>query len=377
MFRWYEESTECYAFVADFEAAPGDVEMRLLKSARWWTRGWTLQELLAPESVRFFDSQWREFGDKVSLRHQIAAITGISEATLLGTVIGARQTLDRVSVAQRMSWAARRGTTRAEDTAYSLLGIFGVNMPLLYGEGGTAAFHRLQVEIMGSSPDQSLLAWGFDRAESGASPWGVSNALATSPADFSQCGTMLARGVARPGDVFAMTQRGLRLRPPVVMSLDDDNLIYCALNCAVTSACPQMAMSALLGFWRCHSYDRKRVRTGFDRTPTSTTGSWPECRSGWSAQSLQMHPEWSCICRECSGMEIRRTRDCRSALVSGRCQQTGTWRACFPRRSLSTTALWSGHGHLNQPLLSLSILPAPQQTGNCPTLSWSLSCSSL
>lgn len=238
MFRWYEESTECYVFVADFEAPRGDVEVGWLKSARWWTRGWTLQELLAPESVRFFDLQWREFGDKVSLRQQVAAITGISEATLLGTVIGSRQALDRVSVAQRMSWAARRETTRAEDTAYSLLGIFSVNMPLLYGEGGSAAFHRLQVEIMGSSPDQSLLAWGFDRAESGASPWGVSNALATSPADFSQCGSMLARGVARPGDVFAMTQRGLRLKLPVVMSLDCDNLIYCALNCTVTERVP-------------------------------------------------------------------------------------------------------------------------------------------
>lgn len=101
MFRWYEESTECYVFVADFEAPTGDVELRGLKSARWWTRGWTLQELLAPESVRFFDSQWHEFGDKVSLRQQVAAITGISETTLLGTVVSARHALDRVSVAQR------------------------------------------------------------------------------------------------------------------------------------------------------------------------------------------------------------------------------------------------------------------------------------
>lgn len=234
MFRWYEESTECYVFVADFETPTGDVELRRLKSARWWTRGWTLQELLAPESVRFFDSQWHEFGDKVSLRQHIAAITGISETTLLGTVVSARHALDRVSVAQRMSWAARRETTRAEDTAYSLLGVFGVNMPLLYGEGGSAAFHRLQVEVMGSSPDQSLLAWGFERADSGVSLWGVSNALATSPADFSECGSMLARGVARPGDAFAMTQRGLRLKLPVVLSLDGDNLVYCALNCTVT-----------------------------------------------------------------------------------------------------------------------------------------------
>ncbi|KAH8774593.1 hypothetical protein F5883DRAFT_547132 [Diaporthe sp. PMI_573] len=236
MFRWYEGSTECYAFVADFEAR--DTELRRLGSARWWNRGWTLQELLAPESVRFFDSQWREFGDKVSLREQVASITGISEATLLGTVVGARHALDRVSVAQRMSWAARRETTRAEDMAYSLLGVFGVNMPLLYGEGSAAAFHRLQVEIMGSSPDQSLLAWGFARADSGVSLWGVSNALATSPADFAECGSMLAWGVAQPGDTFAMTQRGLRLRLPVVLSVDADNLIYCALNCTVAERVP-------------------------------------------------------------------------------------------------------------------------------------------
>lgn len=236
MFSWYEGSTECYAFVADFEAR--DKEMSKLTMARWWTRGWTLQELLAPESVRFFDSQWREFGDKVTLRQQVSRISGISEATLLGTVVGARQALDRVSVAQRMSWAARRETTRAEDMAYSLMGVFGVNMPLLYGEGGAAAFHRLQVEIMDSSPDQSLLAWGFARADSGMSLWGVSNALATSPADFEECGSMIAWGVARPGDTFTMTQRGLRLKLPVVMSVDGGNLIYCALNCTVTECVP-------------------------------------------------------------------------------------------------------------------------------------------
>lgn len=237
MFRWYEGSTECYAFIADFDTR--ETNLRLLRMARWWTRGWTLQELLAPESVRFFDSQWREFGDKVSLRQQVARITGISEATLLGTVVGARQALDRVSVAQRMSWAARRKTTRAEDMAYSLIGVFGVNMPLLYGEGGAAAFHRLQVEIMGSSPDQSLLAWGFARADSGVSLWGVSNALATSPADFEKCGDMLAWGAARPGDTFGMTQRGLRLKLPVVLSVDDGNLIYCALNCTVADRVPE------------------------------------------------------------------------------------------------------------------------------------------
>jgi acyl carrier protein len=236
MFRWYEGSTECYAFLNDFEAKGND--LRRLGFARWWARGWTLQELLAPGSVRFFDSGWHEFGDKVSLRHEVALFTGISEATLLGTVVEARQALDRVSVAQRMSWAARRKTTRPEDMAYSLLGVFGVNMPMLYGEGGAAAFYRLQVEIMGSSADQSLLAWGFARADSGVSLWGVSNALAMSPADFAKCGDMLAWGVARPGDTFTMTQRGLRLRLPVVLSVDGGNLIYCALNCTVAERVP-------------------------------------------------------------------------------------------------------------------------------------------
>lgn len=247
MFDWYERSSECYVFLADFEAiqaddaAPsafsGTADIRLpgLEEARWFRRGWTLQELLAPESVRFFDAQWREFGNKGSLCKQLAEITRISKPILLLTMMGARQAISSVSVAQRMSWASNRVTTRIEDTAYCLLGIFDVNMPLLYGEG-PKAFQRLQEEIMKISTDQSLLAWGFGCKNS--SLWGVSTALAVSPADFAGCNNVISWGLARPGDSFFMTQRGLSLHLPAVLILDDGELIYFALNCTTEDKVP-------------------------------------------------------------------------------------------------------------------------------------------
>lgn len=257
MFDWYARSSECYVFLADFKR-PAELSSTVeliqaedaaasiilgavigslpgFKDARWFQRGWTLQELLAPESVRFFDAAWSEFGNKISLGSQLAQITHISQSILLATIMGARQALSNVSIAQRMSWASNRITTRTEDTAYCLLGIFDVNMPLLYGEG-PKAFQRLQEEIMKISPDQSLLAWGFGCKN--LSLWGVSTALALSPADFAGCNNVVSWGAARPGDSFSMTQRGLCLDLPVVMSLDDSNLIYLALNCTTEDKIP-------------------------------------------------------------------------------------------------------------------------------------------
>ncbi|KUI53494.1 Vegetative incompatibility protein HET-E-1 [Cytospora mali] len=240
MFRWYEKSTECYVFVVDFE-----IPKRLVGSlnrsstrtelfpalcgARWFSRGWTLQELIAPESVRFFDAEWREFGDKISHSRQIASITGIRESVLLDSVVDVRHAMDAVCVAQKMSWAANRVTTRVEDMAYCLLGIFDINMPLLYGEG-PKAFQRLQEEIMKMSTDQSLLAWGFGCEVSCLD--GVSPALAQSPSDFAGCSDLDFKGSAEPDDSFSMVQRGLCLKLPVVSGFDgEDQLIYCLLNC--------------------------------------------------------------------------------------------------------------------------------------------------
>ncbi|KAK0719153.1 heterokaryon incompatibility protein-domain-containing protein, partial [Lasiosphaeris hirsuta] len=151
MFAWYQGAAVCYAFLADVGAGGGGT----LAGSRWFTRGWTLQELIAPAVVVFLDGAWREVGTKSSLVGELAAITGVDEGVLVP-----RGVLDACSVAQRMSWAAGRTTTRVEDGAYSLMGLFDVNMPLLYGEG-EKAFLRLQREIMQQSDDMSIFVWKY------------------------------------------------------------------------------------------------------------------------------------------------------------------------------------------------------------------------
>jgi hypothetical protein len=157
MFRWYRQSKVCYAFLADVSDKTLDKEEKeaALRNSRWFTRGWTLQELLAPKEVAFFTRSWAPLLRKHDLSDLLSNITNIPVEYLTTTA-----PLHHASVAQRMSWAAHRETTREEDVAYCLLGIFGVNMALLYGEG-SSAFLRLQEEILRQTDDQSLLAWGY------------------------------------------------------------------------------------------------------------------------------------------------------------------------------------------------------------------------
>ncbi|KAF2264191.1 HET-domain-containing protein, partial [Lojkania enalia] len=151
MYMWYKRAQVCYAYLDDIDIIDL-MEEKDLAQARWFTRGWTLQELIAPKNVMFYIKGWNYVGNKMSMKGKLSRITRIDEATL---VTG---NLEGVSVARRMSWAANRVTTRTEDLAYCLMGIFDVNMPLLYGEG-EKAFVRLQEEIMKDSDDQSLFAW--------------------------------------------------------------------------------------------------------------------------------------------------------------------------------------------------------------------------
>jgi hypothetical protein len=184
MFMWYQQSAVCYAYLADVEWFSGideDECFDRLSWSRWFTRGWTLQELLAPSNVYFFASDWRPLGSKVRFCDIIHDITEISLNAILG------QPLHRFNVAQRMSWAAERQTTRIEDRAYSLLGIFAVQMPLLYGEG-EHAFVRLQEQILESTEDYSIFVWQIDSpllSEDGELAF-----LAPSPAAFREQGTM-------------------------------------------------------------------------------------------------------------------------------------------------------------------------------------------
>ncbi|KAK1545681.1 HET domain-containing protein [Colletotrichum paranaense] len=157
MYRWYEDSQICYVYLEDVETGddPSSFDSQFSNS-RWFTRGWTLQELLAPRIVVFFDAAWKELGTRSSLAPKVEPITSIPAKFLEKNNVSSA--IRSAKIAMRMSWAARRQTTRVEDRAYSLLGIFDINMPLLYGEG-ERAFERLQIEIMKQSSDDSILAW--------------------------------------------------------------------------------------------------------------------------------------------------------------------------------------------------------------------------
>ena len=147
MYRYYAHSAICYAFLRD-------VRSRHRMNSIWYKRGWTLQELIAPRLLVFVSHKWEVLGTKGDLASKISSQTQIPEE-----VLRHEMDLAYVSVGQRMSWASRRDTTRVEDRAYSLMGIFGINMPTLYGEGDNA-FYRLQEEIMKVSTDPTLFAWG-------------------------------------------------------------------------------------------------------------------------------------------------------------------------------------------------------------------------
>jgi len=157
MYAYYENSGICYTYLVDFLDVDDDdeVEVDTLAGCKWFTRGWTFQELVAPSFLELYSSGWKEIGTKISLSRQIARITGIDEKVLTGAASPSSHL-----VATRLSWAAKRQTTKAEDGAYCLMCLFKINMPLIYGEG-EGAFRRLQDEILKSTEDYSILAWGL------------------------------------------------------------------------------------------------------------------------------------------------------------------------------------------------------------------------
>ncbi|PVH69315.1 HET-D [Cadophora sp. DSE1049] len=161
MFRWYQKAARCYVYLSDVstrkrkasDTATKCTWESAFRDSEWFTRGWTLQELLAPRSVEFFSRNRQRLGDKGTLNRQIQEITAIPISALEGTL------LSQFSVEERLSWADNRQTTRGEDMAYSLLGIFGIYLPLIYGEGKEHAFRRLKKKIQKSltEDEQNLL----------------------------------------------------------------------------------------------------------------------------------------------------------------------------------------------------------------------------
>lgn len=166
MFEWYAKAGRCYVYLSDVfrksssrECATTKSLEEQLQSSRWFTRGWTLQELLAPQVVEFFSAEWEKFGDKGSLERHISDITRIPAKALRGAALA------EFSIVERISWQDNRQTTKEEDIAYALLGICGVFMPLIYGEGKEGALRRLKMEIdsahQGRRTTIPLLRWNL------------------------------------------------------------------------------------------------------------------------------------------------------------------------------------------------------------------------
>lgn len=227
MYQWYESAGHVYVHLSDFELSSKELEARSqldapdwfsevwpfvnerFRKSSWFTRGWTLQELMAPcpDNVYFFDRVWNSIGSLNQVIDDVSKTTGIPKR-YMGFKIRSTSNYSPIAdscIAQRMSWAAHRHTSREEDMAYCLLGMFDISMPLLYGEGGEKAFFRLQREIMSNTDDESLFAWTSNQTQSGL--------LAASPIYFAN-----SRNVRRCYELtrqpFSLTNRGLRIQIP-------------------------------------------------------------------------------------------------------------------------------------------------------------------
>ena len=251
MYAWYEKASICYVFLSDVAARPqGNQEMLdLVRQSRWFTRGWTLQELLAPRAVIFYSKEWTQLGTKNALAVLISSVTGIDEVCLQK-----HKRLEEYSIAQRMAWAANRVTTREEDIAYCLLGIFNINMPLLYGEG-PKAFRRLQEEIIKVSDDHSILAFDTDVSEG--------TLFASHPSVFRRGRRIhpnFAHTLTAP---FSMTNAGLSITTPLVQTLSP-YWVLALLNCVEID--PRLDMKRSLIYLPLFGKDNRFMRA---RTPVS------------------------------------------------------------------------------------------------------------
>jgi hypothetical protein len=322
MFQWYKKSSVCYIYLSDFpdtaylgvsglkhyldvpsatgtiNAGSSDLKYRpgglfstgptdlgslgsSFENSRWFTRGWTLQELIAPEKRIFFSADWTAIGCALTLekRRYSNLYEHLPEiSTLLGRITGidlkilAGGQLCDISIARRMSWAANRNTTRTEDIAYCLMGIFDVNMPLLYGEG-TKAFKRLQEEILKYSDDDSIFAHSASVGQSNVDS-SIPSILAQSPACFAgwehiEGCPRESRGTVAASVPATLTSKGLRVQLPLCSNPGSGYLAL--LDCKVGDNSLTRLAVALRGiplskdqFWRSDSSCLRLLNPGRD-----------------------------------------------------------------------------------------------------------------
>ena len=308
MFAWYRKSAICYAFLSDIKRIGFYIWQHPsidITGSRWFTRGWTLQELLAPDFLYFYDASWNKLGSRNGFAESISKATRIPIICLAGPEYGQcdmyqakdgtfirtpktrkriEDELQKATVVARMSWAANRQTTRVEDEAYCLLGLFDINMPMLYGEGNKA-FMRLQHEIMKTSDDATILAWGYgmpidrDAYMDMANEYAAHNPqmyrqhlreqackirprslLATSPADFRFAGGLKKyNGSNNLSLEFGISQRGLLLDGLYGFDINS-GLQYLFLPCTDPEEnVLALPMVSLMSIYRSQSYHDKSL----------------------------------------------------------------------------------------------------------------------
>ncbi|KAK6860604.1 hypothetical protein PG995_004240 [Apiospora arundinis] len=263
MFRWYQSADICYAYLDDVRAdeafgrsVPVDCDLddiantanvanlgghfhdaltSSLISANWFTRGWTLQELLAPPYLVFVDQSWRRIGTRESWSTEIRKASRIEARHLTHFT---PTDFTSCSIAMRLSWASRRNTTVEEDESYSLLGLFGISLPLIYGEGKWRAFNRLQNELIKVYNDDSIFAWKFDRlsmrrltgSKQAAHGQGI-GILAPSIREYWDASYIEAFPFY--GSSFSMTNKGLKFNTKRWRHKDDLSRCIIRLNCGL------------------------------------------------------------------------------------------------------------------------------------------------
>ncbi|KAI8630493.1 heterokaryon incompatibility protein-domain-containing protein [Xylariaceae sp. FL1651] len=307
MFRWYQGAGICYAYLEDVDASKvldhldikdggssldldlDDIASRenvadpttfphmalkaFLIKAKWFTRGWTLQELLAPPYLVFVDRKWRRIGTRESWADEInqASRIGAHHLTSFDPV-----NFTSCSIAMRLSWASRRETTVEEDETYSLLGLFGISLPLIYGEGRLRAFDRLQRELITVYNDDSIFAWKalqpLSKYFAGTHQKGYNprrGILAPSIREFWDAFSIKSFGFY--GNSFSMTNRGLEITAKRWRYKDDPTKCLIRLNCGIE-------ISRHIGIPLSHvddSYERIQVGELYDMR-TVDRDQWEE-----------------------------------------------------------------------------------------------------
>ncbi|THU84277.1 HET-domain-containing protein, partial [Dendrothele bispora CBS 962.96] len=234
MYKYYGDSQVCIAYLGDVPGGKSEErfgESGWFRKSEWFRRGWTLQELIAPRYMIFLDEDWNQIGTRYSMRKVISMkVIGLVKITSIPVDVFEKPgKIDDYSIAQKMSWAAFRETKRAEDMAYCLMGLFGVNMPPIYGEGGQKAFMRLQQEIIKYSEDRSIFAWVASRdykRERGL--------FASSPSEFASSGDVAASKSDDLGNksAFSFGNNGLHIHLSLQCLSDlGEDVFLASLHC--------------------------------------------------------------------------------------------------------------------------------------------------